>query len=109
MATRIRLKRTGAKHNAQYRIVIMDQRRPRDGRTVEEIGYYDPNPDPATISVKKDRALYWLGVGAIPSDTVSSLLKRAGVFDADAPAAAEAPPAEAPAAEAPVAAEAEQS
>ncbi len=104
MATRIRLKRTGAKHNAQYRIVIMDQRRPRDGRTVEEIGYYDPNPDPATISVKKDRALYWLGVGAIPSDTVSSLLKRAGVFDADAPAAAETP-----AAEAPQAAETEQS
>lgn len=57
----------------------MDQRRPRDGRTVEEIGYYDPNTDPPTVSVNKDRALHWLMNGAIPTDTVSHLFARVGV------------------------------
>ena len=79
MATRIRLKRIGAKHNAHYRVVIVDQRKPRDGRTIEEIGYYDPNTDPPTVKINEDRALYWLGVGAIPSDTVTNLLKRVGI------------------------------
>lgn len=79
MATRIRLKRMGAKHNAHYRVVIMDQHKPRDGRSVEEIGYYDPNTDPPTVEINKDRALHWLMIGAVPSETVQHLLKRAGV------------------------------
>lgn len=79
MATRIRLKRTGAKHNAHFRVVIMDQHKPRDGRAVEEIGYYDPNTDPATVQINKDRALYWLMTGAVPTETVNHLFKRAGI------------------------------
>lgn len=75
----MRLKRTGAKHNAHYRVVIMDQHKPRDGRSVEEIGYYDPNTDPPTVEIRKDRALHWLMCGAVPSDTVGHLLKRAGI------------------------------
>lgn len=81
MATRIRLKRTGAKHNAHYRVVVMDQRKRRDGRTIEEIGHYDPNTDPATVKIDKDRALHWLQVGAVPTDTVNGLLKRTGVIE----------------------------
>jgi len=73
------LKRTGAKHNAHYRVVVIDQHKPRDGRAVEEIGFYDPNTDPATVSINKDRALYWLMTGAVPSDTVNHLLARAGI------------------------------
>ena len=88
MATRIRLKRTGAKHNPHYRVVVIDQHRPRDGRAVEEIGYYDPTTDPATVEIKKDRALYWLTTGAQPSETVQHLLKRAGITGAEEPAAA---------------------
>lgn len=79
MATRIRLKRVGAKHNPHYRVVIADQHKPRDGRAVEEIGFYDPNTDPATINIKADRALHWLQCGAVPSETVAHLLKRAGI------------------------------
>lgn len=80
MATRIRLKRYGAKHNAHYRIAIMDQRRPRDGRAVEEIGFYDPNTDPFTVKIDAERAQYWLSVGAQPSDTVKRLLVHAGIL-----------------------------
>ena len=57
----------------------MDQHKPRDGRAVEELGYYDPNTDPATVSINKDRALHWLMTGAVPSDTVKHLLVRAGI------------------------------
>ena len=70
MPTRIRLKRIGGKHDPHFRIVVADSRRQRDGRAIEEIGYYSPIGDPPTINVKADRALYWLGVGAQPSDTV---------------------------------------
>jgi len=59
--------------------VIIDQHKPRDGRAVEEIGYYDPNTDPATIQINKDRALHWLMTGAVPSETVGHLLKKAGI------------------------------
>lgn len=79
MATRIRLKRLGSKHEPHYRIAVMDQRSPRDGRAVEEIGYYNPGTDPATIQIKADRAAYWLSVGAQPSDTVSKLFAKAGI------------------------------
>ena len=80
MATRIRLKRTGARHQPHFRVVVVDQRKSRDGRSVEEIGYYNPRTDPATIDINEERALYWLGEGAQPSETVRSLLEKTGVM-----------------------------
>lgn len=79
MATKIRLKRMGAKKNPFYRIVIADSRTPRDGRFIEEIGYYDPNTQPATVRIDEDKALKWLQDGAKASDTVRSLFKQAGI------------------------------
>ena len=80
MATRIRLRRVGRKKKPAYRIVVADKAAPRDGRFIETIGHYDPLTEPATVEVKVERARHWIGVGATPSDTVKSLLKRAGVF-----------------------------
>ncbi len=80
MATRIRLKRTGSRHQPHFRVVVVDQRKSRDGRSIEEIGYYNPRTDPATIDINEERALYWLGVGAQPSETVRSLLEKTGVM-----------------------------
>jgi len=80
LATRIRLKRTGARHQPHFRVVVVDQRKSRDGRSIEEIGHYNPRTDPATIDINEERALYWLGVGAQPSETVRSLLKKTGVM-----------------------------
>ena len=79
MATKIRLRRMGAKKKPFYRIVVSDSRSPRDGRTIEEIGYYNPNVNPAEIKVDVEAAQKWLATGAQPSDTVRSLLKKAGV------------------------------
>ena len=79
MATRIRLRRLGAKKAPFYRVVVADSRYPRDGRFIEEIGYYDPTKDPAVIKVDAERAKYWIGTGAKPSDTVKALLVKAGV------------------------------
>lgn len=79
MATKIRLKRMGAKKKSFYRIVVADSRAPRDGRFIEEIGYYDPNKNPADIKVDAEKAQKWLSTGAQPSDTVRSLFKKAGV------------------------------
>ncbi len=76
---RIRLKRTGAKNKVTWRVVVADSRSPRDGRFIEEIGYYDARKDPAVIEVKADRAKYWLGKGAKPTQTVLSLLKQKGI------------------------------
>ena len=76
MSVVIRLKRFGTKKKPFWRIVVADKRCPRDGRFIEEIGYYDTKKDPSVVSVKKDRALYWLKNGATPSETVKSLLKR---------------------------------
>jgi len=81
LATRIRLKRTGAKKQPHYRVVIIDQHKARDSRTVEDIGYYNPRTEPPTIQVDSDRALHWLMVGAQPSDTVRSILKQTGVME----------------------------
>ena len=81
MATRIRLRRMGRRRQPAYRIVVTDKAAPRDGRIIESVGHYDPLTDPATIKVDADRARHWLSVGATPSDTVRSLLKKAGVFD----------------------------
>ena len=69
----------GAKKKPFYRIVVADSRSPRDGRTIEEIGYYNPNVNPAEIKVDVEAAQKWLPTGAQPSDTVRSLLKKAGV------------------------------
>ena len=79
MATKIRLRRMGAKKKPFYRIVVADSRAPRDGRSIEEIGYYNPNVTPAEIKVDVEAAQKWLASGAQPSDTVRSLLKKAGV------------------------------
>ena len=79
MATKIRLRRMGAKKKPFYRIVVADSRAPRDGRSIEEIGYYNPNVNPAEIKVDVEAAQTWLANGAQPSDTVRSLLKKAGV------------------------------
>ena len=80
MATKIRLQRHGRKGYAYYPIVIADSRAPRDGKFIERIGSYNPNTNPATISLDFDRALYWVEVGAIPTDTVRSLLSKEGVM-----------------------------
>ncbi len=80
MATKIRLQRHGRKSYAYYPIVIADSRAPRDGKFIERIGSYNPNTNPATISLDFDRALYWVEVGAQPTDTVRSILSREGVL-----------------------------
>ena len=74
MATKIRLKRMGKKFYAFYRVVIMDSRTKRDGRAIEEIGTYNPNTQPSTININSERAQYWLGVGAQPTEQVLNLL-----------------------------------
>lgn len=80
MATRIRLQRHGHKHYAFYSIVVADARAPRDGRFIEKLGTYNPNTDPATVDLNFERALYWIEVGAQPTDTARSLLSREGVM-----------------------------
>ncbi|MGP1435365.1 MAG: 30S ribosomal protein S16 [Phocaeicola sp.] len=80
MATRIRLQRGGRKRYAFYSIVITDVRTPRDGRFTEKIGTYNPNTNPATVDLNFERALYWVMVGAQPSDTVRNILSREGVY-----------------------------
>ncbi len=77
---KLRLRRMGANDQPFYRVVAMDSRVSRDGKYIESIGWYDPKPDPSKIQIDKDRALYWLGVGAQPSDTVRSLLRKAGIL-----------------------------
>ncbi len=81
MAVKLRLKRFGRKNRSFFRLNAVDSRSPRDGRVIEELGYYDPhNKDPqAQFKANLDRCRYWLDQGAIPSETVSSLLKRNGV------------------------------
>ncbi|MDI9480611.1 MAG: 30S ribosomal protein S16 [Syntrophomonadaceae bacterium] len=80
MATKIRLRRMGAKKRPFYRIVVADARSPRDGKFIEEIGYYDPTTNPATVKIDEEKALKWLSDGAKPSDTVKSLLQKQGVI-----------------------------
>jgi small subunit ribosomal protein S16 len=78
VAVKIRLKRLGKVRVPQYRIVVVDSRKKRDGKVIEEIGKYHPKEDPSYISVVSDRAQYWLGVGAQPSEAVAKLLKITG-------------------------------
>jgi small subunit ribosomal protein S16 len=80
MATKIRLKRLGAKKAPFYRIVVADSRAPRDGRFIEEIGYFNPLSDPNELKIDEEKALKWLSTGAQPSETVKSLMKRSGVW-----------------------------
>ncbi|MBQ1817942.1 MAG: 30S ribosomal protein S16 [Clostridia bacterium] len=81
MMLKIRLRRMGAKKAPFYRIVVADSRAPRNGAFVEEIGYYNPIKDPVVINVDVDRAKEWMKNGAQPTDTVRSLLKKAGAID----------------------------
>jgi small subunit ribosomal protein S16 len=76
MAVRIRLARHGAKKRPYYRIVVADSESPRDGRYLETVGTYNPLREPAEITLKQERVQYWLEQGAVPSDTVRSLLKK---------------------------------
>ena len=78
---KIRLRRLGKKKAPFYRIVVADSRYPRDGRFIEEIGFYDPMTEPATVKVDADKAKEWIKNGAQPTDTVKSLLKKNGVLD----------------------------
>jgi len=80
MAVKIRLTRMGAKNKPIYRIVVSDSRSPRDGKYIESVGTYNPNTEPATVKVDKEAAKKWLNNGAIPTDTVRSLLSKAGVM-----------------------------
>lgn len=77
---RIRLLRTGKRKQPSYRVVVSDQRSPRDGRFVEILGHYNPLTNPSEISIDEDRALYWLGQGAQPSESATALLKRSGIW-----------------------------
>ena len=81
MAVKIRLKRLGAKKAPFYRVVVADERSPRDGKFIEEIGYYNPLTNPAEIKIDAEKAKKWLGNGAQPTETVKSLLKKSGIVD----------------------------
>jgi len=80
---RIRLRRVGAKKQPSYRVVVADQRSPRDGRFIEIIGHYNPRTDPPTVVIQSDRALYWLSKGGVPSEAVARMLKQAGIVNED--------------------------
>lgn len=80
MAVKIRLRRMGAKKAPFYRIVVADSRYPRDGRCIDEIGYYDPTKEPTVVKVDADKAKDWIGKGAQPTDTVKVLLKKEGIL-----------------------------
>ena len=81
MAVKIRLRRMGAKKAPFYRVVVADSRSPRDGRFIEEIGYYNPMINPAEIKINAEKAQTWLKNGAQPTETVKSLLKKSEIID----------------------------
>ena len=80
MAVKIRLRRTGGKKQASYRVVVADSRSPRDGAFIENVGHYNPRTDPATFEIDEERARYWLSQGAQPSDPVARLLQKKGII-----------------------------
>ena len=80
MAVKIRLKRMGSKKSPFYRVVVADSRSPRDGRSIETIGTYNPQLNPAEVSINEELALQWLANGAQPSDTVRNLLSQQGIM-----------------------------
>lgn len=79
MAVKIRLKRLGKKKAPFYRIVVADERSPRDGKNIDEIGTYDPNQDPAVVKIDEEAAKKWIANGAKPTDVVARLFKQAGI------------------------------
>ena len=79
MAVVIRLKTMGTKKKIKHRVVVTDSKFPRNGRFLEEVGYWDPSKEPANMKIKTDRVEYWMSKGAKPSETVRSILKKAGV------------------------------
>lgn len=81
MAVKMRLRREGKKKQPFYRVVVADVRSPRDGRYIEDIGYYQPLHDPSTIAIDRERALYWLRNGVQPSDAVTQLLRIQGIWE----------------------------
>ena len=80
MAVKIRLRRMGAKKAPFYRVVVADARYPRDGRFVEELGYYDPTKEPSVVKIDSDKAKEWIVKGAQPTDTVKALLMKEGIL-----------------------------
>ena len=78
---KIRLRRMGAKKAPFYRVVVADSRYPRDGRFIEELGYYNPQTNPAEVKIDADKAKTWLANGAQPTETVKALLKKSGIVD----------------------------
>ena len=88
---KVRLRRVGAKKRPAYRIVVADARAKRDGRFIETVGFYDPLTEPTTIRINGERARYWLGVGAQPTDRVAKLLKIQGLTDESGQVVAAAP------------------
>lgn len=82
---KIRLRRTGQKHQPSYRIVVADKDSPRDGRFVEIVGHYNPTTEPVTFEVKADRVQHWVAMGAQPTDTVHRLLHQRGIIEAAPP------------------------
>jgi len=81
MAVKIRLRRMGAKKAPFYRVVVADSRFPRDGRFIEEIGYYNPISEPVEVKIDADKAKTWIKNGAQPTETVKALLKKNGIID----------------------------
>ncbi|OIO38266.1 MAG: 30S ribosomal protein S16 [Candidatus Omnitrophica bacterium CG07_land_8_20_14_0_80_50_8] len=87
MAVVIRLKTMGTKKKIKHRMVVTDSKFPRDGRFLEEVGYWDPSKEPPVVSVKADRVAHWIRQGAKPSETVKSILKKAGIKPSGIPSA----------------------
>jgi small subunit ribosomal protein S16 len=81
MAVKIRLRRMGAKKAPFYRVVVADSRYPRDGRFIEEIGYFDPTKEPSVVNLDAEKAKAWLAKGAQPTDTVKTILKKEGIIE----------------------------
>lgn len=93
MAVRIRLTRVGATKRPSYRVVAIDSRRPRDGRSLEILGFYDPLTEPATVHIDADKLNAWIAKGARPSETVGKLMRQSGIGEGSTPAAAPDKPA----------------
>ena len=81
MAVKIRLRRMGAKKAPFYRVVVADSRYPRDGRFIDEIGYFDPTKEPSVVKIDADKAKAWIAKGAQPTDTVKVILKKEGIIE----------------------------
>lgn len=81
MSVKIRLKRVGKKKAPSYRVVVADSRSPRDGRIIEKIGWYNPLVEPSAIHIDEEKAIKWMSNGALPTESVASLLKRTGILE----------------------------